>query len=317
MAYQFISSYNFSFIPTSEFNFTRFFFNEPEHLRQQAGEEVYTFYWKNLENQLLEARFSVIILDGKGFSPLRATFGGIEFSEVLPKESLTAFIQSAFCALPKLESLQITFCPESYLSMNQRQVLDFCFEKLSFKHCAVDQNFEIAITDLSFYETIKSSRHKQLLRKAVKNTFFFREEKEPDLALLHAFITRSRVRKNRNMTMTLVDLRQRVKLFPDNFNFFSVSHEQKIIAVGVTVKITEEILYTFYLADDEDYLKFSPTIYLISGIYEFCQRNNFKLLDLGIATEKGIINEGLAQFKKRLGAKMSLKKSFFYDFENK
>ncbi|MBB6002782.1 hypothetical protein [Arcicella rosea] len=314
MAYQFISSCNFSFIPTSEFNFTRFFFNEPEHLQQQGGEEVYTFYWKNIENQLLEARFSVIILAGKGFSPLRATFGGIEFSEVLPKESLFRFIELAFNTLLKLESLQITFCPESYFNINQREALDFCFEKLAFKHCTVDQNFEIVITDLSFYETLKSQRHKQLLRKSLKNSFFFREEKEPDLALIHNFITQSRVRKNRKMTMTFVDLRQSVELFPDNFNFFSVSHEQKIIAVGVTVKITDEILYTFYLADDEDYLKYSPTIYLISGIYEYCQRNNFRLLDLGIATEKGILNKGLAQFKQRLGAKQSLKKSFLVQF---
>lgn len=317
MAYQFISSYNFSFIPISEFNFTRFFFNEPEHLRQQGGEEVYTFYWENIENQLLEARFSVVILAEKGFSPLRATFGGIEFSEVLPKESLLRFIELAFCTLPKLESLQITFCPESYFSINQREKLDFCFEKLAFKHCIVDQNFEIAITDLSFYETLKSQRHKQLLRKSVRNNFFFREEREPDLALIHTFITQSRVRKNRKMTMALADLRQSVKLFPDNFNFFSVSLEQKIIAVGVTVKITDEILYTFYLADDKDYLKSSPTIFLISGIYEYCQRNNFKLLDLGIATEKGSLNEGLAQFKQRLGANRSLKKSFWYNFKNK
>lgn len=317
MTYQLISSYNFSFVPTSGFNFTRFFFNEPEHLRQQDGEEVYTFYWKNLDNQLFEARFSVIILDEKGFSPLRATFGGIEFSEELSKESLAAFIQLAFCSLPKLESVQITFCPESYLSMNQREAIDFCFQKLSFKHYIVDQNFEIAITDLSFYETLNSSRHKQLLRKAVKNTFSFRQEKEPDLALIHAFITRSRMRKNRKMTMALANLRQSFELFSDNFQIFSVIHEQKMIAVGVTVKITDEILYTFYLADDEEYLKYSPTIYLISGIYEFCQRNNFKLLDLGIATEKGILNEGLAQFKHRLGAKKSLKKSFLYNFENK
>jgi len=79
----------------------------------------------------------------------------------------------------------------------------------------------------------------------VKNTFSFRQEKEPDLALIHAFITRSRMRKNRKMTMTLANLRRSFELFSDNFQIFSVIHEQKMIAVGVTVKITDEILYTF------------------------------------------------------------------------
>ena len=43
------------------FNFPRYFFNEKEHLQNQGGERLSTFYWQNTDNQSFEARFSVII----------------------------------------------------------------------------------------------------------------------------------------------------------------------------------------------------------------------------------------------------------------
>jgi lipid II:glycine glycyltransferase (peptidoglycan interpeptide bridge formation enzyme) len=82
----------------------------------------------------------------------------------------------------------------------------------------------------------------------------------------------------------------------------------------VTIRINENILYTFYLADNEKYLKDSPTTFLLSGIYQYCQQQKIKFLDLGIATEKGVLNEGLARFKQSLGAKISKKKTYFLLF---
>ena len=99
-------------------------------------------------------------------------------------------------------------------------------------------------------------------------------------------------------------------MFLVNKSCFLVYDIDMLIAVGVTIKINQDILYTFYLADNQQYLKYSPTIYLLSGIYEYCQQENIKLLDLGIATDKGILNEGLARFKRSLGGKLSQKKTY-------
>jgi hypothetical protein len=112
------------------------------------------------------------------------------------------------------------------------------------------------------------------------------------------------------MTMNLQQFENHFTLFPKNFQIFSVTDSEHIIAVGVTIKINEEIVYTFYLADDENYLKDSPTIFLLSGIYEYFQEKKYKILDLGIATAKGILNEGLANFKRSIGGNLSLKKTY-------
>jgi hypothetical protein len=299
------------------FNSPRYFFNEKEHLQNQGGEKTLTFYWQNTDNQVIDARFSVIIQYGMAYSSLRATFGGIEFSEEISEEDLLEFVPQALACIShdilRAEArctLIIHSYPEGYRSKTQIQKLENCLIKLGFEISIVEQNYEIKITQKSFYETVISNRAKQLLRKSIKKGFTFQEENSPDFSEIHAFITHSRERKNRPMTMNLQQFENHFTLFPKNFQIFSVTDSEHIIAVGVTIKINEEIVYTFYLADDENYLKDSPTIFLLSGIYEYFQEKKYKILDLGIATAKGILNEGLANFKRSIGGNLSLKKTY-------
>jgi hypothetical protein len=313
MSYQLIISHNFKNTPTETFNFQRYFFNEIEHLQNQRGEsDCYTFYWQKIDNQLIEARFSVIIKEQIAYCPLRATFGGIEFFEDILVEELLEFLSQNIRFLKSLniERLEINSYPEGYVTEFQNEILQNCLSQLHFQLKFAEQNYEIPITEKSFYDTVKSSTAKQLLRTHTKKGYTFNQEFNPDFSMIHTFIEHSRVRKNRQMTMTLEQLTDHFKNFPKNFQLFSVTHTKVIVAVGVTIKISDDILYTFYLADDENHLKNSPTTCLLSNIYEYGKQNNYKILDFGIATDKGILNEGLARFKQSLGAKMSEKKAY-------
>ena len=308
------------------FNFQRYFFNEKEHLQNQGGERLLTFYWQITDNQTIEAQFSIIVQDKMAYSPLRATFGGVEFSEEISEEKLLKFLtlsvpQALACISSNTKQAEacgtfiINSYPEGYLPKNQIQKLENCLFKLGFETSVTEQNYEITITQKSFYETITSTRARQLLRKSVKKGFNFQEVTDPNFSEIHAFITRSRERKNRPMTMNLIQFENHFKLFSENFKIFSVMDSEQIIAVGVSIKINEEIVYTFYLADSEEYLKDSPTIFLLSGIYEYFKTKNFNILDLGITTNKGILNEGLTRFKRSLGGILSFKKTYSKDLK--
>lgn len=314
MPYQLIISHNFNIIPAEPFNFMRYFFNEIEHLNhQRVGNDCYSFYWKNIGNQSIEGRFSVIIRDEIAYSPFSATFGGIEFNEEILDESLFDFIEKSISYLRScnLKNLIINFYPESYFSENQRIILKKCLSRLHFQLQYSEQNYEISVTNKSFYETVKSPRAKQLLRKATKNGFTFQEEIHPNFPQIHSFIEHSRKRKNRPMTMTSEQLKDHFEYFPKNFQLFSVTDDNLIISVGVTIQLNDNTIYTFYLADDDKYIKYSPTTFLISGIYKYCQEQKFGILDIGIASKKGILNEGLAHFKQSMGAKLAEKKTYF------
>ena len=93
MPYQLIISHNFKNIPTEPFSFQRYFFNEIEHLQHQRSEnDCYSFYWQNVDNKTIDGRFSVIIQDKIAYSPIRATFGGIEFNKKILDEILFNFL---------------------------------------------------------------------------------------------------------------------------------------------------------------------------------------------------------------------------------
>jgi hypothetical protein len=310
--YQLVISHNFTNPPSEPFNFQRYFFNEDEHLQNQGGESCYTFYCQNLENQTIDIRFSVIIQDGIAHSPLRATFGGVEFNEQVSEKDLFDFLKEVMEYLSDLSIKEaiINSYPDSYLPEQQNQKLENCLFRLSFQTKYVEHNYEISITEKSFYETVISSNHKRILRNAVKNNFIFKQEINPDLPKIHAFIERSRVRKSRPMTMSLLQLEGHFKKFSKRFKIFSVYNSEDLMAVCVTVEINDRILYTLYPADAEEYVKKSPLIFLFSGIYEYYQQQKYTILDLGIATDKGILNEGLARFKRNIGGELSKKKTY-------
>jgi hypothetical protein len=312
MKYQLIISHNFTNPSTLPFNFQRYFFNEDEHLQNQGGENCYTFYYQNIENQTIDIRFSVIVQNGIVYSPYRATFGGVEFNEQVLEKDLFDFLKEVMLYLSDLsiEEIIINSYPEGYLSELQNQKLENCLFRLGFQIKCVEDNYEIRVTDKSFDETIISLNHKRILRNSIKNNFLFKEEFNPNLPKIYAFIERSRVRKSRPMTMSLFQFEEHFKKFSKRFKIFSVYNSEDLMAVCVTVEINDRILYTLYPADAEEYVKKSPLTFLFSGIYKYCQYQKYTILDLGIATDKGVLNEGLARFKKNLGGNLSKKKTY-------
>ena len=89
-----------------------------------------------------------------------------------------------------------------------------------------------------------------------------------------------------------------------------VMDNDKLIAAAISVRVSKEILYNFYHADEFTYRSSSPMVMLIKEIYEYCQRNKIQILDLGISTKNGLINQGLFNFKKSLGCSVTEKNTY-------
>jgi lipid II:glycine glycyltransferase (peptidoglycan interpeptide bridge formation enzyme) len=83
-----------------------------------------------------------------------------------------------------------------------------------------------------------------------------------------------------------------------------------LIAASACIKVNDKILYSFYIGDALSFRPHSPTTLLINGIYRYCQARHYKILDLGISTDKGVLNEGLYAFKKTFGCFDSFKLTF-------
>jgi lipid II:glycine glycyltransferase (peptidoglycan interpeptide bridge formation enzyme) len=151
---------------------------------------------------------------------------------------------------------------------------------------------------------------KRRLRKAESSGFVFRELVVDSLPESYQLIVASRLNKAYPVTMTLEQLHAMFVLFPNAYRLFGLLDHDTLVATAVCIKVSTEILYCFYIGDHLAYRSLSPVTALVNGIYSYCQSHNFRMLDLGISTDKGILNSGLYNFKKTFGSIKSDKLTF-------
>lgn len=151
---------------------------------------------------------------------------------------------------------------------------------------------------------------KRRIRRAEAKGFQFRSLSLDWLEKSYALIVQSRVHKNYPITMTLGMLQEMFMLFPNEYMLFGVFDNDSLIAASVTIRVNPEVLYCFYIGDDLHYRSYSPVTFLVAGIYNFCKVHQFRVLDLGLSTDKGTLNRGLYNFKKTFGAFDSYKLTF-------
>ncbi|TAE72748.1 MAG: hypothetical protein EAZ85_08905 [Bacteroidetes bacterium] len=290
-------------------NSSCFFLQTPKHIlyqnKENLGECIY-FIWVN--DKKIIYSLAGVIENNIFYSPFKATFGSFCFEiENINSSEFSLFIQEIkiFLQQKKVKSIHIKNFPMCYAP--EKVVL---IENILFQHQFQLKNLEINFhieLDENIWQNLHLSQ-KRRYQKCVKNNFIFQKEnKKIDLVFVHQFIQKSRERKNYPMTLNQEKFINLIQTFPQNFEIFSVKKDETFAALCVTIVMNEHILYSFYPADNVDFLSFSPLVFLFVELGKYAMENNFKLLDLGIATDKSVVNEGLFVFKKRLGAKISSK----------
>jgi hypothetical protein len=301
-----VNSSAYSYTSTYE----SYFFNEPRHLIQQGNPHVDTFVWANHARKTFEARISFFVENQKAISPYRATFGSLEFHPNLSVDALVGlfrFIHSFF-QTKNIQQIFIKSYPFAY-QLENAQILTQILLQLGYQIVNSELNYHLDVSQDDFQTKLHTSE-KRRLQKCISAGFAFEEWLQPDLHFVYEFIKTNRFRKGYPITLTWMDFEKLIHTFPHDFKIFVVKDPPQIIALVVAIVINPHILYSFYPADLETYLKHSPSVMLHAGLYQYAQQQGFKILDLGISTDQGRWNEGLIRFKKNLGAITSLKLSF-------
>jgi lipid II:glycine glycyltransferase (peptidoglycan interpeptide bridge formation enzyme) len=187
--------------------------------------------------------------------------------------------------------------------------VDCAFTNLNYDSKLKELNQYLDVADTPFSELICYNELKKL-NQSIKQGFSFRQLDSEFLSAAYRLVTMSRARKGYPVTMSLPGLQQAFYKCPDDYLLFGVFKDDDLIAAAISIKLNSEVIYNFYHADHDDYRSFSPTVFLLSGIYQYCQRNDFNCLDLGISTSNGLVNKGLFRFKENIGCKQSDKSIF-------
>ncbi|MDX1905141.1 MAG: peptidoglycan bridge formation glycyltransferase FemA/FemB family protein [Thermonemataceae bacterium] len=290
------------------YTFEQFLFCQNEHIFLQQAAEVIVFYAS--KKSKIVARINFFITNGAALSPLKMSFGGLELASELAYQDVFTFLTfvERIIQEKKLVKIHISAPPFCYQTQQAELVSQILLAKnYQIKNAEIGHFIEV--NRHNFQQRLHISEQRRL-KKLKKNGFFV--ELNPDLSrrFIYEFIKKARERKNFPISMSFENFEKTLQLFPEKYLVFVVKKEEQIAAISVAIMLNENILYNFYPADNEDFLSFSPTIMLNEALYEYAQKNNFGILDLGVSTDRSQPNFGLIRFKENLGAKSSLKLSF-------
>lgn len=294
--------------PGLKFSYNQFFFYRMEFL-QFRQKEYKSFFLVNEKENSVDAEVHFSIEGDKAQSLSFASFGSVQMKPSMEEGCLENFILNVEDMLldEGISRLFIKHYPFEY-SKEESKKLIRVFRQLNYLNAYTDKSYHIDLS-LSFESELLQSE-KNRLRKAEKNKVQCGIWPDPDLDRVYHILKVCRQAKGYPMSLSLSDFKSMFQIFPDVYTVFKAEIGGNIIAVAVTVHINSEILYNFYLGDDPIFRIYSPVVPLVAEMVSYAGKNNYRVFDLGISTDTGIVNEGLTQFKINLGGKVSDKPVF-------
>lgn len=279
-----------------------FLFHRPEFIFRHSEDDIITFdtgdtkiYFSRSENLLI--------------SLAKSPFGSFVMTAGSEEDELRSLVKKilSWSVEHGITNLIIRSYPEIYQPAHSALIGNVLISSgFIVKHEDITQVIEVSAGRPMNLNTHKQRR----IRQAGSLSFSFREMPLNYLDEAYELIVESRENKGYPVTMTLKDLKATFTLFPHEYLLFGVFDQSKLIATAVCIKVSDEILYCFYVGDALGYRHYSPVTFLNSKIFEYCRMNHFKMLDLGMSTDKGVLNEGLYAFKKSFGSTDSRKLTF-------
>ncbi len=287
-----------------------FLFNRKAHLVLQSKEGWFCYGIE--KGNRVKAIIHFNIHESAAQSPLRAPFGSFDFFDELSDSEFDEWLSFILDDLKNkgCKSLIIKSHPAAYMPKQAKEVKN----ALSRKKFTIDREATsiIRINKTPFVKKIVISKKQKLLKCLSRFTFL--QNPQSDFETVYAFIEEQRRKKGYQLSMTQQALSQAVEIFPSEFLFFTVVEETELIAAAICIRVSPQILYTFYYDHSKLHDKLSPITMLLSGIYSYALENGFVMMDLGTSNVNGNLNKSLQHFKESVGGKPSDKFIFSKSF---
>ncbi len=285
-----------------------YLFNEGDHLSLQSKRGWHIFEYRELTSLNVFARIHFHIKDGHASSPLKAPFGSVEIFRKLNEAQLTDFLEQVQRQLIILRVKKVTIrnSPDLY-DRQTSSLLQSILKKLGFEYTEEVSSI-ILIDGKSFERKIKISERQKL--KKASDAFEFKQTSAKELNKIYSFIATCRMERSQTLSMTFRELRKTISAFPDRFFLFTVGTKNELAAAAIVIKVSKQIVYTFYYAHAKKYNRISPVVFLVSRIYDFAATEKLNMIDLGTSMIEGHVNRPVLHFKKSIGGVTNKKLTF-------
>ncbi len=240
-------------------------------------------------------------------SPFRGTYGGIDTKEH-DVTLLDVFLEDISAKLKKegAERMQLALAPFAH-DQDRSALLFNVLLRHGFAIVKQDINYDLTVDAVPLIDKMERNNQKRVRKCEREHCIFEHCDSEKEYAAVYDVIKKNRESKGYPVTMSLEDMLEMKKLFPDVWQFFCTKLEGKMIAASVCIRINTNVLYVFYWGDLPEMHAYSPVAFHADNLYRYCQKEKIGILDIGTSTDNCIPNLGLMNFKERLGCKTSLK----------
>jgi Acetyltransferase (GNAT) domain len=296
--------------------FSPILFHTVGHARTQPGSSG--LIWTALIDQFTGRRVGQWLIwpdptqPGHARSPGLAPFAGPQAAESVPTEVLTEWIAITTKVLADLgyRHLLLRLPPDCYAPT----ALPRLVTALGKAGAVVSERESLISHHLRIHgvEGFARGLAPPTLRRWRRLRATGHQVSEEPLAALPALIdhlTDWRQLRGHSLSLSADTLTRLVHAFPAELKLFSVrTPAAERVAVAIAIWVTPDILYYFLPASNPVYDSWSPSILLLSGLYDACLAAGGKLLDLGPSlTTSHAPNASLARFKQHVGGVASLR----------
>ena len=247
------------------------------------------------------------IIGGQFLIPGRLTYGGffpVDKDSVTEQEvsELMTILRSDY-----IKGLELKWkLPPQYFSLEIFQYQNEWSNTKSFSE-VIDINQHI---DISNWDTRKMSKGNQKkLRQATSAKMIFKKATPEDFPKCYSILSQNRSAIGVQVTMKLTEIQEAMNYFPDFYEIGYLELHEEVVAMCLTVDIAPRVRYVLYWADNMNFRSYSPVTLLCQNLIENALLDDIQILDLGISSDEGSLNEGLYRFKHNLGAESSHKKT--------
>lgn len=250
--------------------------------------------------------------DGYLLSPFSAPFGGVHWVGEFPNIArMTTFFKElqSYCAQEHLQGFRMVLPPDCYgVSYNATILAAADAAGVSCETPEITSWVSLASYDGKF--TARSAN--KAVRLAEKSGLLFSvASDEVTKRRCYDIIQENRARQGRPIYMTFDDVVGMEEAI--DVGYFFVSHNETPLAAAIVYQLSPAVVYALFWGDTETGRPLRSMDYLIHHLYRHYKSCGVELIDLGISTEEGVVNEGLLSFKERHNAVSAARQTLIWE----
>lgn len=289
-------------LPKVDVCYRPYVYNNRSFLKSNNDLDHAHFYWVNEPLNQVHAHIAFSIEGNIAFSPHKLPFGGLEVSDQLTTEDVSCFLEAIELKFREsgIGKLRIHQAPSAYF---QQKNCNEAFEKLGFSVIQKRIFHSITVNENDLFERMHKMEQRKI-KMCLKNGAEFKELKKDRKIEGFKWIDRFRTLAHKPPSMTWVDLEKANQRDPKIFKVFGVYMDGFLLAATVMVMVNDKAVYHFMPAshvDFQHYKKYSPMVFLVNGLYKWCQSNEMNVLDLGTSYVDMKLKTSLVKFKENIG----------------